>query len=210
MKAYLLVIAVAVAPACGKKNDVAVLEHEAVTLAKYYQPKVDELDSRVQAIFKRGSTIPGNLPGIEDVGKRLQEARDLIVKLRGVIGPGPDQKSAVEKQAEAAAKDRKLPELQRLVYDTETMIDHDMTVINDDLDDVEAWIANYDRKTLAMNTPAPAGAQQGAQPAQPEPVNTPQTGQPPPAAPQQGSAAAQQGSAAEQPKPADKQPTPKP
>jgi hypothetical protein len=186
MKVYLLAAVVAALAACGKKNDVHILHHEAVTLAKYYAPKLDALDGRVQAIFKRGSTIPGNLPGIEDVGRRLQEARDQIVQLRGIIGPGPDQKSAVEKQADAAAKDGKLVELQKLVHDTETTIDRSLTVINDNLYSVESWIANYDRKTLAL-------AQAPAAPAQPQPaqevVNTPQTGQPPPAA---GSAAPKQ------------------
>ncbi|HEY5924322.1 MAG TPA: hypothetical protein VIV11_21745, partial [Kofleriaceae bacterium] len=61
MKPYLLVAVLALA-ACGKKNDVPALHHEAVTLAKYYQPKLDELEQRVQAIFKRGNSIPGNLP----------------------------------------------------------------------------------------------------------------------------------------------------
>lgn len=183
MKAILFVAALALAAACGKHNDAHVLQEEAVTLAKYYQPKLDTLDQRVQAIFKRGSTIPGNLPGIEDVGKRLQEARDTIVKLRGIIGAGPDGKSAVEKQAEAAAKDNKVADLQKLVHDTEVEIDRGVTIINDDLDSVEAWIANYDRKTLAMNT-APAGGQQGEQaptpPAPEQPVNPAQ-----PAAPAQ-------------------------
>ena len=96
MKATHLVIAALTLGACAKKNDVHVLQEEAVTLAKYYQPELEALDARVQTIFKVGSRIPGNLPGIEDVGKRLQEARDTIVQLRGIISPGPDGKSAVE------------------------------------------------------------------------------------------------------------------
>ena len=166
MKAILFVAALALAAACGKHNDAAILHEEAVELAKHYQVKLDPLDQRVQAIFKRGSTIPGNLPGIEDVGKRLQEARDTIVKLRGIIGAGPDGKSAVEKQAEAAAKDGKVADLQKLVHDTEEEIERGLTIVNGDLDSVESWIANYDRKTLAMNTAAPAGGQTG-EPAQP-------------------------------------------
>jgi hypothetical protein len=185
MKVHLLATVLAVLSACGKKNDVHVLHHEAITLAKYYAPKLDALDGRVQAIFTRGSTIPGNLPGIEDVGRRLQEARDTLVQLRGIIGPGPDGKSAVEKQADAAAKDSKVPELQKLVHDTHVAIDRGITIINDDLNAVEAWIANYDHKTLAIAA-APAPAPTEPQPS-PETADTPQTGQPAPAA---GSAAA--------------------
>jgi hypothetical protein len=180
MKVYLLAVVAALA-ACGKKNDVHVLHHEAVTLAKYYAPKLDALDGRVQAIFKRGSNIPGNLPGIEAVGRRLQEARDTIVQLRGILGPGPDQKSAVEKQADAAAKDGKVTELQKLVHDTELTIDRGLTVINDDLNAVEEWIANYDRRTLAL-------AQAPATPAEAPPPPTPAPA--PEAAPAPGSAVA--------------------
>src|SRR6266542_1095747 len=150
MKPYLLVMALAALAACGKQNDVATLQSEVTTLAKYYQPQLDTLQHRVDAIFARGKSIPGNLPGIEDVGRRLQDARDRLTKLRGVVSPGPDQKSAVERQADAAAKDGKVADLQKLVHDTEVMIDSGVTVVNDDLDSVEAWIANYDRKTLAL------------------------------------------------------------
>jgi len=193
MKAYLLVLVLATlcfGGACTKHNDAQIVQEEAVTLVKYNQPKLETLDSRVQAIFKRGSSIPGNLPGIEDVGRRLQEARDTIVQLRGIIGSGPEGKSAVEKQAEALAKQNKVVELQKLAHDTESMLERGMTVINDDLYEVEAWIANYDRKTLALNTAVAAAPDPNAQPTPPPPeaVNTPQPG--PPAAQQQAGSAA--------------------
>jgi hypothetical protein len=190
MKVYLLAVVLVLA-ACGKKNDVTVLHHEAVQLAKYYAPQLDVLEARVQAIFKRGSSIPGNLPGIEDVGRRLQEARDTIVQLRGILGPGPDRKSAVEKQADAAAKDGKVADLQKLVHDTHIAIDRSLTIINDDLNAVEEWITNYDRKTLALAAAAPpaAPAQPEVSPAAAEGANPAQPGQPvptpPPPAPKQ-------------------------
>src|SRR5262245_509853 len=121
MKLYLLVVLAALA-ACSKKNDVHVLQEEAVTLAKHYGPEIDRLDARVLAIFKRGDKIPGNLPGIEDVGRRLQEARDTIVQLRGIVGKGPDGSSAVEKQAEVLAKEASVDKLQKLVHDTEVTL----------------------------------------------------------------------------------------
>lgn len=195
MKAYLLVVALAVSPACGKHNDAQILQHEAVTLAKHYRPKLDVLDQRVQAIFKRGTSIPGNIPGIEDVGRRLQEARDTIIKLRAIVSPGPDQKSAVEKQAEAAMKDNKVEELEKLVHETEVALDRGVTVINANLDTVEGWIAQYDSKTLALVTPAPQGEPPGT------PEATPATGQPPAAT--QGAGAAP---APEQPKAPDAEP----
>jgi hypothetical protein len=186
MKAYLLAVALAVTPACKKQNDAHILHHEAVTLVDYYQPKLEALDARVQAIFKKGTEIPGNLPGIQDVGLRLQEARDTLIKLRDLIGVPQQagdakvaQKSAVEAQAEAAAKANKVDELAKLVHDTEVTLDRGITVINANLDTVEAWIAQYERKTLAMHAPATAT---GSDPGTPEAQATPATGQPPPAA----------------------------
>jgi hypothetical protein len=178
MKAFTLVIALAALPACGKHNDVATLREEAVEMAQFYQPKVDELQQRVDAIFARGKSIPGNLPGIEDVGRRLQEARDTLQKLRGVIGKTPDPKDprpAVEKQADEAAKAGKVADLRKLVHDTEELINNSLTVVNDDLDSVEAWIANYDRKTLALMAPPAAGsaAEPGTPETQPAPAPAP-------------------------------------
>lgn len=196
-----VLLATASLGACAKKNDVATLRHEAVSVAKFYAPKLDALDARVQSIFKRGSTIPANLPGIDAVGQKLTEARDMIIQLRGVVGPGADGKSAVEKQADAAAKDRKTEDLEKLTHDTELMLERGITVINDDLASVESWISQYDNKLLAM---APARA------AAPMPVTegAPGTGQPPGAAPAPGGAPAQPAPAGAQPPPAGAQPAP--
>src|SRR5512147_2314392 len=118
-----LILLAAILAACSKSNDVQTLHQEAVDVASYYQPKLDALDKRVQDIFKRGTTIPANLPGIEEVGKRLTEARDTIVQLRGIVAKGPDGKSAVQKQADLAVKDRKIDDLEKLVDDTEETLE---------------------------------------------------------------------------------------
>jgi hypothetical protein len=175
MKAYIFILALAVLSACGKKNDAHLFQHEAVTLAKYYDNKLDVLEGRVQAIFQKGTKIPGNLPGIEEIGRRLQEARDTIIRLRGIVTPpAPDQKSAVETQAEAAARENRILDLQKLVHDTEVQLDRGITVINANLDTVEAWIAQYESRTLAMATPS-----REEEPGAPEEQSTPATGQPP-------------------------------
>lgn len=184
----LLLLAIVLLAACGKSNDVSTLHEEAVQTAAYYQPRLDAADKRVQAIFKRGTTIPANLPGIEEVGKRLTEARDTILQLRGIIAKGPDGKSAVEKQADLAAKDGKVIDLEKLVQDTDETLERGLTVINADLDSVESWIALYDQginkqEPTAAAPPPPAA---GADAATPSPANVvpptqSQTGQPPPA-----------------------------
>ncbi len=172
--------------ACGKSNDVSTLHQEAVQTAAYYQPKLDDADRRVQDIFKRGTTIPATLPGIEEVGKRLTEARDTILQLRGIISKGPDGKSAVEKQADLAAKERKVEDLEKLVQDTEATVSRGLTIVNADLDSVESWIALYDQgiNKQAPTAAAPPPPQPGAEaatptPASPIPPTQNQTGQPP-------------------------------
>ena len=132
MKVFLLVVALAVIPACGQGNDIAALQHEAVTLTKYYRPKLESLD----------------------------------------------------KQAEAAAKEGNALELEKIVDESEEALATGVTVVNDDLDAGESWLAQYDRGMLATAAPAPAQPTESAAPteapaAPTEPVNTPQTGQPP-------------------------------
>lgn len=184
MMKRLLLIAVVLA-ACGKSNDVSTLHQEAVELASYYQPRLDAADKRVQSIFKRGTTIPANLPGIEEVGRRLTEARDTIVQLRGIVAKGPDGKSAVEKQADLAAKDRKVEELDKLVQDTEETLDRGLRIVNDDLASVESWIALYDqgitRQEPSAAPPPTIPTPTEPAPAAPAAATPPQTGagQPP-------------------------------
>ncbi|HEU4615734.1 MAG TPA: hypothetical protein VFS15_26745 [Kofleriaceae bacterium] len=183
MKVFLLVVALAVIPACGQGNDIAALQHEAATLTKYYRPELESLDKRMGAIFERGKSIPGNLPGIQDVGRRLQEARETLAKLHELIEGSPT-KPALDKQAEAAAKDGKALELEKIVDESEEALAAGVTIVNDDLAAGESWLAQYDRGMLAMATPAPAQAAEPAPTAEDaaaptEPVNTPQTGQPP-------------------------------
>jgi len=175
MKRLLLL---AVLAACGKPNDVKTLHREAVVVAQYYQPELEELDKRVQTIFKRGTTIPANLPGIEEVGRRLTEARDGIVQLRSIVGKGPDGKTAVEKQADAAAKERDTEKLAKLIADTERTMDEGTRVIRDDLYSVESWIALYDQGINRPSGPMPV-VPQGDQP----PPPAPEGGQPPAPAP---------------------------
>lgn len=170
---YLLAASIAVLGACGKPNDIQTLHHEAEVTTQYYRPKLDSLDKRVQNIFKRGTTIPANLPGIEEVGKKLTEARDSIVQLRNILGTEKD--SPVMKQADQAAKDRKVEDLEKLVFDTEKTMAEGTTVVEDDLYSVESWIALYDQGInraegdMPAPPPPPAPQPEQAQPVQPAP-----------------------------------------
>ena len=175
-QASLFVLALALAvPACGKHNEVDVLQHEATAAAKFYAPKVTALEARLNAIVQRGETITAeSAPGVQEVGARLKEARDLIIQLRGIVVAGPDGKSAVEKQAAEAAKNRRVGDLEKLVYDTHNALDRGLTVINADLAAAESWLAYYDRRALAVPPGAGAGGPAGGMNPAPS-----ATGQPP-------------------------------
>jgi hypothetical protein len=179
MKRFLLL---AVLAACGKPNEVKTLHHEAIVTAKYYQPQLDQLDKRLQTIFKRGTTIPGNLPGIEIVTPRLTEARDGIAQLRGIVGSGTG-KSAVETQADAAAKAGKVADLEKLIADTEKTLSEGTTIIRDDLTTVENWIAQYEQGTNRAGGAPPSGNEGGGQQQPPAPAPAPGGNPAQPAAP---------------------------
>jgi len=200
MKRFLVLAASIISlAACGKPNDVKTLHHEAIVVAQAYQTQLLELDHRLNEIFKRGTTIPGNLPGIEVVTPRLTEARDGINQLRQIVGmPGDKDKSAVEKQADEAAKNRKVADLEKLIHDTERTLGEGTTIIRADLTTVENWIAQYDQGTNRVG---------GAQPAAPQPEG----GQPPAPAPQvppPGNPGAPAGTPPAPPAPSGAQPAP--
>jgi len=154
MKAFLL--ALLAVTACRSSDDSAILEHEAVALSKYYWPRLEAVEPRLQQLYKRGQTIPETVPGFAEVGKRYSEAREAFVQLKNLIGPGPDGKSSVERQAAAAAKDDRVESLEKLIHETESSLESGLTVINEDLSSVESWIAEYDRVAALTPPPPPA------------------------------------------------------
>ena len=53
----------------------------------------------------------------------------MISQLKTAVVPGADGKSVVEKQAAAAAKDRRVTDLQKLVNETELALERGTTII---------------------------------------------------------------------------------
>ncbi|HTL32654.1 MAG TPA: hypothetical protein VL326_06000 [Kofleriaceae bacterium] len=185
MKRFLVLAASIIAlVACGKPNDVKTLHHEAMVVAQSYQLQLLDLDHRLNAIFKRGTTIPGNLPGIEVITPRLTEARDGLAQLRQIVGmPGDKDKSAVEKQADEAAKNRKVADLEKLIHDTDRTLGEGTTIIREDLNTVENWIAQYDQGTNRVGGPQPSAPQPEGDQAVPAPQGNPPSPPGNPAAP---------------------------
>jgi len=174
--------------ACEKSNDITQLHEEAVSVAKYFGPRVDDLMKRRDAIFQMGRNVPGNLPDVPDIVKLIGDAGDKINEMHGIASAGPDGKSALEKQADGFLKDGKIDELSKLIDDSHEKLDEDWTIANDDLNKVESWLWNYQQGHL----PAPPVA---------PPTPTPSTtGEPPPAAAEGSAAGSAAGSGAAAPK----------
>ncbi len=167
--------------ACEKSNDITQLHEEAVAIAKWSGPQVDELMKRRDAIFQRGRNVPGNLPDVPEIVKLIGDAGDKINEMKGITG-------GIEKQADALQKDGKIEELGKLIDDSHEKLDEDWTIANDDLTKVEGWLWSYEQGHMA-----------GAPVAPPQPTPS-TTGEVPPAE-AQGSGA---GSGAAAPKAEDK------
>jgi hypothetical protein len=158
--------------ACEKSNDITQLHEEAVAIAKYYGPRVDDMMKRRDAIYQRGRNVPGNLPDVPEIVKMISEAGEKLTEMHGIASPDNGGKSALEKQAEQLQKDGKLDELRKLIDESQDKLDEDWTIANDDLTKVEGWLWQYEQGH--MNAAPPAVA-----PPQPTPNNA---GEPPPAA----------------------------
>ncbi len=158
--------------ACEKSDNVTQLREQAVAIGKTYTPRAEELDKRRQEIFQRGKNVPGNLPDVPEVVRLIGEAGDKITEMKGIT-------SAIDKQAEDAAKNKKVDELQKLIDESQEKLEADETIANEDLTRVEGWLWQYEQ---GHATPAAAPK---------EPVPTPnETGEPPPAAAGSGAGSA--------------------
>lgn len=174
MKAYLLVVALAVTAACGKPNDAHVLEHEAKALAKYYQPRLEtlgkRLDERVQELQQRGQER------VPELRARMDEARSTLDELVALVTASAGQKSALEQNAEAAVKENRILDLRKLVQEAEHALDRGVTIINGTIDTLESFTLQYDRQLVAA-------ADRGVQPTEIEPAPADPSADPAPADP---------------------------
>lgn len=159
--------------ACEKSDNVTQLREQATAIGKAYAPRADELDKRRQAIFQRGKNVPGNLPDVPEIVRLIGEAGDKINEMKGIT-------SAIDKQAEEAAKNKKADELQKIIDESHEKLETDETVANEDLTRVEGWLWQFEQG----RTTAPP-------PPKENPAPTPnETGEPPPAAAGSGAGSA--------------------
>jgi hypothetical protein len=80
------------------------------------------------------------------------------------VAPGPDGKSAIEKQADAAVKDGKLAELRKLVDESSEKLEEGTRLIAQELNVAENWLVRAEtlKAAAATNPPVAATSDTGA------------------------------------------------
>ena len=140
---------------CAKPNDTVTLHDEVVAINNFYQPAVDALGKRGAAIVERGGKLGVAMPGGEIASRAISMAGQQLAELRNLTTPGSDGKSQLVKQADAAAKDSKDEELQKLADEASEKLETGTRTIAAELNVAENWLLRAeDMKLAAAKTPA--------------------------------------------------------
>jgi len=140
---------------CAKPDDTATLHDEVVAINNYYQPAVEALGKRGQAIVERGGKLGVAMPGGEIASRAISMAGQQLAELRNLTAPGNDGKSMLVKQADAAAKDDKDAELAKLGDEAQEKLETGTRTIAEELNIAENWLLRAeDMKAAAAKTPA--------------------------------------------------------
>jgi hypothetical protein len=137
---------------CEKPNNTPALHDEAVAIGHYYRPAVETLNARGEDIVKRGGKLGGAMTGGENASRAISMAGQQLAELRGLVMPGPDGKSQIEKEADAAAKDGKIADLNKLIGESNEKLEVGTRVITSELNIAETWLITAESRKLAMAT----------------------------------------------------------
>jgi hypothetical protein len=147
MKLSVLAPALALAvSACAKPNDVATLKADATAIVQFYEPQLDALARRIEAVLAASDRVPKNLPGADAATRALVEARDKLVELRKL-------KNDVDSQVPQLVEGGKRDELALLVEEEQDKYVEGTTIVNERLDEVESWLADALRTLPPSSTP---------------------------------------------------------
>ncbi|MEO6777632.1 MAG: hypothetical protein ABI467_32190 [Kofleriaceae bacterium] len=140
---------------CAKPSDTATLHDEAVATNNYYQPWVDALAKRGQAIVERGGKLGAAMPaGGEIASREISMAGQQLAELRNLTAPASDGTSGLVKQADAAAKDGNNVELQKLIDESQEKLGVGTRTIAEELNVAENWLARAEDMKAAAASPA--------------------------------------------------------
>jgi hypothetical protein len=153
---------------CSKPNDTATLHDEVVAINNYYQPWVDAANKRGLALIERGGKLGIAMPGGEIASRAISMAGQQLAELRNMTNPGTDGKSMLVKQADAAAKDGKDAELQKLADEAEEKLEVGTRTVAEELNIAENWLLRAeDAKAAGAKTAAAATPTDTAAPTEP-------------------------------------------
>jgi hypothetical protein len=148
--------------ACEKPNDLARLQEQATITAKYYQPKLDDLNHRIQTISTRGKALPTGIAGVTDASRLLSDAGRRFMAAREIAAAGPNGQSKLEKEGDELAKVGDSAALAKRLDEDNEELEENTRVAGDELKSVEGWLAT------AETQPKPT-----TEPPTPEPTATP-------------------------------------
>ena len=159
-----ILFVLASAAGCEKPNNVPALHDEAVAIAHYYRPGVETLNSRGEDIVKRGGKLGGAMTGGENASRAISMAGQQLAELRGLVMPGPDGKSQIEKEADAAAKEGKAADLNKLIGESSEKLEVGTRVITTELNVAETWLLTAESRKAAMAMATPPAVDPGSAP----------------------------------------------
>lgn len=133
MKLHIVVLSVLLA-ACGKANDVPALGAEAQGLVKNYAAKLEDLNTRANAIMQRGNAIGVTTPQAQTVSRMFSAAKGKLDELRNAVSAAPPEIDNATR-----AKDKLA--MQKLLDGYTEKFGNGFIEINGDFDAVESWLA---------------------------------------------------------------------
>jgi alkylated DNA repair dioxygenase AlkB len=149
MKQYalLFVAALALAAGCEKSSDVAPVAAEAHGIAESYQPRLAELQQRVDDLERRRNALR---PGAEmaQASMLLAEVSKLLLQMQTAVREAPAR-------IERTAQEDKLVELRAYSHQVQRELDGTWTRANAQLDLAAGWVSREEQRSR-MQAAAPA------------------------------------------------------
>jgi hypothetical protein len=172
LRSSLLVLALGFSTAaCQKAPDLGKVQAEALLTVKSYTSSLDVLQRRADTNLAKFRAMDQSLPGADEAGRRLGDARGTLEQLRALTNGAAGAYSA-------AAKAGSLEEVQASIDSTNAKLQTGIAKVTADLTTFENWAA-FAQPAVAMNNTPPAGSP----PPGTEPANAIAPGEPNPGTP---------------------------
>lgn len=154
LRAVLVVLSLALLPTvsgCARANDTPRLQEEARQVAQTYGEEFDELAHRAEELSKRGNTVRADAAASDAAKVTYRNAITKIEDARQILKDVPTRIAAGVKSEDRDA-------LPKLIDSLRERFEHDVIVVNGDLDAVDSWIANAELAGARPAAPPPPPA----------------------------------------------------